>query len=132
MSEFCSILQVLGKESNGEEPMKCGKCKDGHGSVAAVKACYAGATVSACTWLVERWFHSGDPDDGGYQAVVDCGAEAIFTDRGFECAAGHSHVVAEVRSAEGWDYAEDHGEAEILAKWGTEPRDLATGGAFRW
>lgn len=112
--------------------IQCAQCKATHGSVEAIRCCHAGATIAPCHWLVERWFDSGDPDDGGYKAEVECGAEAIYTDRGFECAAGHSHVRAEVRQAEGWDYAEDHGEAESLSRWGTEPRDLVTGGAFRW
>jgi hypothetical protein len=63
--------------------------------------------------------------------TADCGAEAIYDDRGFTCNAGHSHVMAEIRNAEGWDYAEDADEASRLAKTGTDPRDLVTGGVFR-
>lgn len=116
----------------------CGSCKTRHSSAAAVKACYAGATIAPCTWLVERTLTFVDPETGEWwggedgPSIVDCGAEAIYDDRGFECAAGHSHVTAEIRFAEGWDYAEDAEEAKRMAKYGTEPRDFATGGAFRW
>ena len=116
----------------------CGKCKATHASVAAVKACFAGATIAPCNWLVERTHWYQDPETGDWwggedgPSIEDCGAEAIYTDRGFECAAGHSHVTAEIRWAEGWDYAEDAGEAARLTKYGTEPRDLVTGGAFRY
>lgn len=118
--------------------IRCGKCKETHQSVHAVQSCYQGSTVAACSWLVERCSAYQDPETGEWlggedgPSIVECGAEAIFTDWGFECAAGHSHVRAEVRHAEGWDYAEDHGEAELLSRWGTEPRDLVTGGAFRY
>lgn len=116
----------------------CGKCRQTHASVDAVRACYAGATIAPCTWLVERTYTFVDEETGEWwggedgPTIEDCGAEAIYTDRGFECAAGHSHVTAEIRFAEGWDYAEDAMEAAQLSKYGTEPRDLVTGGAFRY
>lgn len=116
----------------------CGKCFKTHASTIAVKACYGGADIGPCTWLVERTFTYEDPETGevwGFEdgpQIVDCGAETIYTNRGYECAAGHSHVNAEVRFAEGWDYAEDAEEAARLSKYGTQPRDLVTGGAFRW
>ena len=118
--------------------IKCGKCRETHESIHAVRACYAGETIAPCTWLVKRTYSFVDEETGEWwggedgPVVEDCGAEAIFTDRGFECSAGHSHVFAEIRNAEGWDYAEDRGEAERLSKYGTEPRDLVTGGAFKW
>ena len=117
----------------------CGKCRQTHTSVAVVKACFAGAEIAPCAWLVERvvggYYVEYDGQDDwieAYTSVEDCGAEAIYTDRGFECAAGHAHVTAEVRWQEGWDYAEDAEEAKRLSRAGTEPRDFATGGAFRY
>ena len=84
-------------------------------------------TVGPCDWLVERW---RDDFDGGRKVIVECGADAVFDDRGWECAAGHSHVVAEVRAAEGGGYAEDEGEASRLGSAGVEPRDVATDRPF--
>ena len=116
----------------------CANCKATHESVHAVRACHDGATIDRCTWLVERVHSYVDEETGEWwggedgPSIEDCGAEAIYTDRGFECAAGHSHVHAEIRWQEGWEYAADRGEAESLSKYGTEPRDLVTGGAFRW
>lgn len=109
--------------------IKCGNCKATHGSVEAVRLCYGGATIEPCYWLIEGWI---EDFDGGHKAIIECGADAIYDGRGFECVAGHSHVAADVRQAEGWDYAEDRGEAAALVRAGTEPRDLVTGGAFRW
>lgn len=112
----------------------CGKCRETHGSVDAIRACYAG-NLHKCDWLVERtvsWFDEETGDGEGYDVIEDCGAEAIVTDRGFTCAAGHEHTYAEIRHAEGWDYAEDPDEAARLARAGTEPRDLVTAGPFRY
>ncbi len=109
--------------------IKCGNCKATHGSVEAVRLCYGGATIEPCYWLIEGWI---EDFDGGHKAIIECGADAIYDGRGFECVAGHSHVAADVRQAEGWDYAEYRGEAAALVRAGTEPRDLVTGGAFRW
>jgi hypothetical protein len=94
----------------------CAHCRTTHHSVEAVRACFAGATITSCTWLVQR----GYDEDGG-EIILDCGAEAIVTDCGFECDAGHSHATAEVRDAEGWDYAEDRDEALALTKAGVFP-----------
>jgi len=112
----------------------CGKCKELHHSAAAVRACYAGATIAPCNWLVERFTPGEYVGDDWLEEVTreeDCGAEAIYDDRGFTCDAGHSHVRAEIRNAEGWEYAEDADEALLLAKAGVDPRDLVTGGVFR-
>lgn len=92
----------------------CGHCHEHHASVAAVRACSQEATIAPCHWLVEV-----STEDG--RAVVECGAEAIFTERGYTCAAGHQHVNAQARHAEGWDYAESWGEAMDLARAGVEP-----------
>lgn len=111
----------------------CGKCKATHHSSAAVKACYAG-NLYACDWLVERVDGWDDEEYGQYdfeEVIVPCGAEAIVDSRGFTCTAGHSHVYAEIRRAEGWEYAEDADEASRMARAGVEPRDLVSGGAFR-
>lgn len=73
-----------------------------------------------CSWLVEypaSWVifdeetGEGDWMEGG---VEECGAKVTVTDRGYTCAAGHGYVYAEVRHAEGWDYAEDEGDARAL------------------
>lgn len=75
-------------------------------------------TVEApCGWLVERLFVYEEVGETDLR-VVECGAPARFTDRGFECDAGHSHVNAEYRSREGWDYAEDEHEARLLRRVG--------------
>lgn len=99
-----------------------------HASVAAVAACHAGAEVGPCGWLVERIHVNYDPEGGGgegWTVTEDCGAEAIFDARGYRCAAGHEHVTMEARNAEGWDYAEEYGEARDLAMAGVEPRTMS-------
>ena len=53
------------------------------------------------------------------------GAEAIATARGWTCAAGHEHVTAEARHAEGWEYAECYDEAKALAAAGVEPLTMS-------
>lgn len=116
----------------------CGKCKATHEAVASVRACYDDR-LFPCNWLVERpapWYYDEETGEswGGEDGPVieDCGADAIVTDRGFTCSAGHGHVYAEIRNAEGWEYAEDADEAKRLARAGVEPRDLVTAGAFRY
>lgn len=89
-----------------------------------------------CSWGVERvlgGFYAGDDEDSwveAYDAVVPCGAPVTEDARGWACDAGHSHVFGEVRFAEGWDYAEDEGDARNLTRAGVEPRDLVTGGPY--
>ena len=93
-----------------------------------------------CGWMVEhrgQWVeYEVEPGEwyGEWTepGVRECGAKVTETDRGWTCDAGHGHVFMEVRHAEGWDYAEDDGDAMNLTKAGTEPRDLVTGGAYRW
>lgn len=115
--------------------IRCGKCSQTHASSIAVRACYGGSVIAPCEWLVKRT-HSYYDEEYGWcggedgPSIEDCGAEAIYDDRGFACAAGHSHVNSEIRYAEGWDYAEDAEEASQLTRYGTEPRDLVTGGYF--
>ena len=107
--------------------VKCGNCKEKHSGVAAVKACYVGLLFT-CGWLVERLEGWADPETGEaeFETVMrECGAEAIATDTGWHCAAGHEHTNAEARAAQGWDYAEEYGEAMDLALAGVEPRTMS-------
>jgi hypothetical protein len=95
---------------------KCGNCKGSHVLAAEGRACYAGNRYP-CYWLIEV-----DTEDG--PSVVECGAWAIETNRGFTCEAGHSHVNCEIRAREGWDYASDPFEARNLMKYGTFPMTM--------
>jgi hypothetical protein len=88
-----------------------------HRSVDEVRACFeaalaeaAGTDVWPCGWLMEARYSDGS------RYSLPCEAPTRFTDdRGsFECAAGHSHVPAQVRWEQGWDYAEDAEEAAYL------------------
>lgn len=96
----------------------CGHCHQTHASVRAVRLCSQGAVVVPCGWMVERSYYD---EDGGYDSVAECGADAVVTDRGWSCAAGHAHVTAEARHAEGWDYAEEAGEALAMVGAGVQP-----------
>jgi hypothetical protein len=103
-------------------------CHGWHEKVAQVSDCYRKTRVMAtdidryfpCNWLIEQATEDGT-------IAVECGALARVTDRGFDCEAGHEHVIQEARIAEGWEYAEDEGEAMQLARAGVEPRTFATG-----
>lgn len=109
----------------------CGHCSQVHATIEGVKACHGGAHIGTCGWLVERsgrWVeHDDDPGDGVYVegGPSECGAEAMFDERGWRCVAGHEHVSMEARHAEGWDYAEDFGEAMNLARAGVEPLTMS-------
>jgi hypothetical protein len=112
----------------------CGNCKATTDTAASVRACYKG-DVAPCGWLVAvpgRWV---DYDEWGPEYIEDgeaeCGAHTTITDRGWSCEAGHSYVSMQARHDEGWDYAEDDGEANNLFRAGTEPRDFLTGGPYR-
>lgn len=93
-------------------------------------------TEPGCGWLVEHpaeWVVFDEETGEGDLMdayVTECGAPVTDTDRGWTCTAGHGHVYAEVRRAEGWDYAEDAGDVRNLTAAGVEPRDLVTGGPF--
>lgn len=110
--------------------IRCGNCTETHTSIAAVRACHTG-DLFACHWAVEypgRWVvideETGESDfiEGG---IGDCGAEAIVTERGWTCSAGHEHVTAETRHSEGWDYAECFEEAAGMYRVGVEPRTMS-------
>lgn len=107
--------------------IRCAHCKGRHSSVAAIAACSKGL-LFACHWLVERYVGWTDEETGesdGEMQTLDCGAEAIATERGWTCAAGHEHVNVQTRHAEGWDFAEEYGEAMDLAMAGVEPRTMS-------
>lgn len=99
-----------------------------HGSVETVRACHAGAEITTCGWLVERYVGWVDEETGqadGSTMTVECGAECIVDERGYRCDAGHEHVTMQARAAEGWDYAEEYDEARALAFAGVEPRTMS-------
>jgi hypothetical protein len=104
----------------------CGNCEQRHAEVATVRACYAG-DVFPCAWLVEDAYR--DQDGFIERSLVECGAAAVGDERGWHCEAGHDHVNAETRAAEGWDYASDMEEAAGRAKYG-HASVLADGKAF--
>lgn len=83
-----------------------------HASVDSVRACFAGMAF-LCSWLVRRGWN-----EDGEEIIEDCGALAFETARGWHCEAGHAHVAAEVRHAEGWEYAHDEIEAERMERAG--------------
>ncbi|GIH86475.1 hypothetical protein [Planobispora rosea] len=80
--------------------IKCGNCHRRHSSIAAVRACSQGSEISSCSWLVD----TGHCTEDGEAVIVECGADSWTTDRGWRCATGHSHVPADIRYQEGWDY----------------------------
>lgn len=95
---------------------KCGKCKESHDLAAEGRACYAG-DLFTCHWMIEI------PTEDGL-AIVDCGAWAIATDRGFSCRAGHSHVNAETAWREGWGYADGPYDAKSMMMAGVFPMKM--------
>lgn len=106
-------MRTAGRAGRGG--ILCGHCQGRHDSIEAVRVCAAGGELWACTWLVSV----GRDEDGG-EIIRECGAESYGNDRGYECAGGHSHVYAEYRAAEGWDYASDPVEAEALRRNGID------------
>lgn len=100
-----------------------GKDRHSHRTAAEVRECYlaahdkaAGTEVWECGWLLE-----GRYDDGTTYAYP-CDAPTRYTDEhgSYECLSGHGHVPAEVRQAEGWDYASDAEEAAYLRRNGVD------------
>ncbi|TLQ39198.1 hypothetical protein [Streptomyces marianii] len=59
---------------------------------------------------------SGYDEDG--PTAHECGAPLHHTENGYTCSRGHSYTYAACRAAEGWDYASDPVEAELLARAG--------------
>lgn len=103
--------------------IKCGNCNTAHTSAAAVKACHTGNLLT-CHWMVERYIGWVDEETGygeGEMHIVDCGAEAIATERGWTCDDGHEHVTMQARHDEGWDYAECADEAQAMVMAGVQP-----------
>ena len=95
-----------------------------HPTVDDVRACYKaaadekdGTDVWPCGWLLE-----GRHDDGSAYSYP-CEAPTRYTggDDSYECLAGHDFVSQETRTAQGWDYAADEGEAYLLARAGVMP-----------
>jgi hypothetical protein len=107
--------------------IRCGKCGERHSSAAAVKACHEG-NLFACHWAVEKpvgWTDEETGDAEWWTEVADCGAEAIATERGWTCEAGHEHVNMQTQHDEGWTYVEEYGEAMDVARAGVEPRTIS-------
>ncbi|WP_410646208.1 hypothetical protein [Amycolatopsis sp. cmx-4-54] len=89
-----------------------------HATIDAVRACCTAGLVWACDWLLARTH----PEDGETY-TVECGGLSwhLPDGRGTTCEFGHSHIYAEVRQDERWDYAEDDEEAKRLARLGVAP-----------
>lgn len=110
--------------------IRCGSCRSRHLTRAQILHCYVEAGKIEgkfiCGWQYEGAIATGDPDEPFYRGVIEC--DAIATIRsdgsGFDCEAGHEHTNAQARQEQGWEYAEDFGEAEQLAKAGVEPRTM--------
>lgn len=102
-------------------------CNGSHEKVWQVKECFVAAQAGhfPCDWLVEFRY------DDGSRGTRSCGRPAWphpdDVHGGFQCAGGHEHISQETRIAEGWEYAEDEGEALALAKAGVEPRTMDYG-----
>ena len=63
--------------------------------------------------------------------ITECAAAAYEIPGGHTCENGHEHINIETRMAQGWDYAEDRGEAERLMRNGTYPVQM-DGSSFVW
>lgn len=88
-------------------------------TVFAARKVVEGWTLSdtGCTWMVEhREFDGYDLAEW----IANCDAELVYSDRGWLCAAGHEHVTAEVRDAEGWDYAQDAYDSAVITQAGRQ------------
>lgn len=96
--------------------IRCGRCSQAHRSVKSVRLCYTGIAIWPCWWEIDTRRY----DEDGAPIIETCGADAQETDRGWGCTAGHEHVSAEIRAAEGWDYADDEDEARLLRSHGVD------------
>jgi hypothetical protein len=89
--------------------------------IAEIRACAEarllegyGIQVGPCGDLLE-----GRNEDGAY--TYPCAAPMWNTAEGtWSCAYGHSHVDAQTRHGQGWDYA-DEDEADVLMRYGVRP-----------
>lgn len=87
--------------------MTCGKCKETHLTVEAVRRCYDG-TAHPCGWLSEaRDAYGILRDEDGGVIILECKAAAWDNGRATVCEDGHEYVPAEVRFREGWDYYDE-------------------------
>jgi len=94
-------------------------CTGQHESAIEVKSCFQAKADGAwpCSWLME-----GRYDDGSlFTFACDAPTRCTDDEGSYECDRGHSHVPAEVRNRQGWDYAEDHEEALQMVKAGVRP-----------
>jgi hypothetical protein len=115
-ADLTTVTRDLFDEATGRRVL-CGRCHRRHNGVDAVRVCCAGQELWPCTWLVVR-----GRDEDGQEIISECGADSwlMAAERGYECAKGHSHVNAEARAREGWDYAADELEAEGLRRNGVD------------
>jgi hypothetical protein len=91
-------------------------CGQRHDLVAEARACQQ-VEIASCHWLVEEFTEDG-------VRHVDCGANAVYTQRGWRCTQGHSHVYSEFRAKEGWDYSDGPHDAKNLARFGIFPMTM--------
>lgn len=124
------------EDYDGPAPEHVIKCTSGwsgafglrheHKTVDLVRACYLaakdqkdGIEVWPCSWLLE-----GRYDDGS-KFHFECGLPTRYDDTAqdgsYECDGGHSHVPAQARFEQGWDYTEDLAEAEGMMRHGVRP-----------
>lgn len=113
-----------------EMAFKCGKCGDKHLHAADGRACYAGKSVpvvAPCTWLVPRKYLDFDYVEQTLE--VECGAEAVYDDEGFRCAAGHSHINAEIMAQRGQVYVDSPEEAYVLGYYNPQLTPISMDGS---
>lgn len=58
----------------------------------------------------------GYDEDG--RTTYECGAPLHHTPTGYHCGKGHAYTYAAARHDQGWDYADDPVEAQLLAQAG--------------
>jgi hypothetical protein len=109
--------------------IRCGKCGNRHRFTIQVRACYGFLSPDGpwpCSWMMEVALATGDPHEPYYQGIIECGAPTYLRPdgTGYDCELGHEHTYEQARQTQGWDYASDAGEAALLAKYGTEPREM--------
>lgn len=107
----------------------CGNCKNKHRDAADGRACYGGQSVPVvgpCTWLVQRRYLDFDYIEQTME--VECGAEALYTDEGFTCAAGHSHINADVMAQRGLVYVDSPEEAYVIGYYHPELTPISMDG----